>query len=155
MRTFVLVIGLFVFLFGFREAVRGIRLILLAKKSTSWPTTQGVITHSEIQLNGGGDAGYSYLPAIAFTYTVNGCDYTSTAIWVRNEMQFFAGTNFAASFTSRYPVGNNVTVAYDPKNPEMGVLETGLRKLTFVSFGAGLWATLGGTAMLIFWWKVL
>jgi hypothetical protein len=70
-------------------------------------------------------------------------------------MQFFAGEDFASSFTSRYTVGDNVTVAYNPIHPEMGVLETGLRKLNFVSLGAGMWATLSGIAILTFWWKVL
>ena len=60
-------------------------------------------------------------PRVTYTYAVNGAPYTSQRI------------SFAAGFPpretdailSRYPVGQEVTVAHSPNNPAEATLETG------------------------------
>jgi len=90
-----------------------------AKASTSWPTTTGSITATDIK-----KVMFRRQPLITYTYAVNGTPYTSQRI-------SFAGgykPKEVDPVLARYPAGTAVTVAYDPQKPTEATLETGANK---------------------------
>ena len=94
---------------------------ILRNAARNWASTTGKITKSRVEVTGGERATIS--PHIVFEYNVYGRDYSGS--------QIKAGDVHWASYTSRaaydvvdkYPVGSEVTVFYDPENPEQSALE--------------------------------
>jgi len=84
----------------------------LARESANWPSAPGVITESE-------SANRRW--RVAYTYSVEGADYTGTGIVVGAK----PGGKSAAAILARYPLGSQVTVHYPPGNPKLAVLEPG------------------------------
>jgi hypothetical protein len=109
-------IFLIIFPFALYKAWQNVQT---AKASASWPTTTGKITASEIT-----KVMFRRQPRITYSYSVNGAPFTSQRV------------SFAGGFRpkevdpilARYPVGGEVTVAHDPKNPAEATLETGANK---------------------------
>ena len=90
-----------------------------AKASVSWPTTTGKINGSGIK-----KVMFRRQPLITYSYSVNGAPYTSQRV-------SFAGgykPKEVDPILARYPVGSDVTVAYDPQKPAEATLETGANK---------------------------
>lgn len=96
---------------------------LRAKESVHWPTVEGVVTVSRI------DVGYTkqvkgYYGVIQYRYRVGSTDYTGTRL-------SFNGVHLSVKGPWRrvldtYPVGKTVKAYYDPKQPSFAVLEPGL-----------------------------
>ena len=109
-------IFLIIFPFALYKAMQNVKM---AKASTGWPTATGTITASGIK-----KVMFRRQPQIAYTYSVNGAPFTSQRI-------SFAGgykSNEVDPILARYPVGAQVTVAHDPRNPAEATLETGSNK---------------------------
>ena len=118
-----------------------------AKDSESWPTTSGIITHSEInQFESDGTTMYS--SEINYDFTVDNKPYSGDRITlssgsssnsireVKNELQ-------------AYPTGANVKVYYDPELPNNAVLEPGADFFTkLIKYAPFL---LGFIGMLMLW----
>jgi len=87
-----------------------------AKASTAWPTVRGTVTAAEQK-----KVMFRKQPKVTYTYVVNGTSYTSQRI------SFAAGSppRETDAILSRYPVGQEVTVAHAPDNPAEATLETG------------------------------
>ena len=62
-----------------------------------------------------------YHYSIDYEFTVNGKSYRSDEITFNNNHSL--DQEFAQKYTSKYPVGKNVTVYYDPHDPSFSVLE--------------------------------
>lgn len=93
--------------------------IQMAKASTSWPTTTGRITTSEVA-----KVMFRKQPRVTYSYSVNGTPFTSQRI-------SFAGgyrPKETDAVLSRYPVGSEIPVAYAPEKPAEATLETGATK---------------------------
>jgi Protein of unknown function (DUF3592) len=109
-------IFLIVFPFALYKAWQNVQM---AKASTSWPTTTGKITASEIV-----KVMFRRQPRITYSYSVNGAPFTSQRV-------SFAGgykPKEVDPILARYPVGADVTVAHDPQRPGEATLETGANK---------------------------
>jgi len=87
----------------------------------NWTSTTGKVITSRVEVSGGEHT--SVYPRIVFEYHVYGKKYTGS--------QIKAGDIHWASYTSRasydmvdkYPIGSEVTVYYDPENPQQAALE--------------------------------
>ena len=111
----IIVIGFFIFLFGQYQASR-------SKASLEWPMTSGAIVVSKVTKNKT-EEGVTYSADIEYSYRVDGKRYASNVVVI-------GGHDYPArEVVSRYSVGNEVSVAYDPVRPHKAVLEPG--KLTY------------------------
>ena len=87
-----------------------------AKASVAWPTTTGTITKVERFKRL-----FRSLPRVAYTYTVDGKEYSSEKI------SFAAGyrPKEVDAVIGRYSVGQTTPVSYSPAAPGEAVLEPG------------------------------
>lgn len=93
-----------------------------ARRSTSWPTVEGVVTGGRIVRQGEGGAGG--LPTVRYTYQVNGTNYEADRIAMDG---FLMSAWNAEEIVSRYPVGAVVRVYHHPKKISFSLLEPGAR----------------------------
>jgi hypothetical protein len=97
------------------------------RKSFSWPSVEGEITHSEmVQQCGGGPSATSstttFWADIKYRYQVRARTYLGDAVRVGID----AGTqdrNQAEERCVRYPINSKVTIYYNPDNPKEACLE--------------------------------
>jgi len=108
----------------------------LAKASAAWPTTTGRIVTSRVDDARDSKGKRSYSASVNFTYNVLNHEYLSDQIW--------AGGGYSSSskpaheqVVSRYPVGSEVPVYYDPQKPQQGILVPGLTWMNYVLLGIG------------------
>ena len=88
--------------------------------SLAWHMTTGKILKSRVEVTGGESATVS--PRIAYEYDVYGRTYQSEQI--RAGGIYITGPHRSAyDIVDSYPVGKDVTVYYDPNNPEEAALE--------------------------------
>jgi hypothetical protein len=127
-----------------------------SKASAAWPTTQGrivdakVVEHVETRTDDDGDESTStvYRPDIRYSYRVDGADHTADT-W-KGRVRYSTGSpKYAEGVVARYPVGQTVTVHYDPADPGMGVLEPGNRDGATVPLIVGI--VFGLVGMLFLW----
>lgn len=103
----------------------GVRQFMRAQASPTWPTVTGVVTISELGKHVGNERATSttYRADISYDYVANDRSYVNGAI-------NFATVNSsdpaaARRLLKRYPVGKQVTVYYNPAEPQEAVLEPG------------------------------
>ena len=131
-----IVLGLFVTA-GLAISGFGLHTLWRDHSAAAWPHVPGWITGSEVIDTSDSD-GSSYKPGIRYHYAVDGQEYDGQRISFGTDRLSSSGS-FAAKYTQKYPVGKEVRVAYQPAQPSVSVLETGLRKQSFfqVAFGLG------------------
>jgi hypothetical protein len=110
-----------------------------------WPTTPGVILSSRLESHyshdSDGGSSITYSPEVEYSYTVDGQMHIARqlAVGKANYDHFIASRKLTP-----YPRGAQVTVHYDPADPNNAVLETkaagGVILLTigFIFVGVGL-----------------
>ena len=112
--------------------------------SQGWPTTDGIIISNRLVgqkfKEYDGDFYTNIDVYIRYKYTVNGISYSSLSI---NSIDT---PFYPSSFASRYPVGKDVIVYYNPKVPSKAVLEPGFVGIfkafnifSYLIFGAGIY----------------
>jgi len=90
-----------------------------------WISTSGRIKTSEVIEfvdNTEESSGFTYVPNIQFTYQVGGQEYIGECVTIGGLGSFLSATS-AGAHTTRYPVGKQVTVYYNPLNPAEAALE--------------------------------
>lgn len=125
-------------------------LVLLAPSvgTGDWPTAQGTITESDVDIRRTRDRdGHRKTRArveIRFDYTVDGVPYSSDAAHVSHLglggfLQSTTGRWTARRTADKYPEGSSVTVFYDPSDPARGTLDTSfsLAGLVLLVVGTG------------------
>lgn len=126
-------------------AVIGILLIIFwgiptarnAMESKDWPSTDGWITISDVSKNyDSEDDGFTYGAKVMYSYTVNGMTYLGGTVAFGDYSS--SDQTHASDIVSRYPIGKNVKVYYDPKDPKTSVLEPGTGWSSLVGFMAGI-----------------
>ena len=140
-----LIAGAWAFLFSLRDIRRG-------RASKSWPTTTGKITFSGIKKVSDSE-GTFYFPDISYEYSVDGVTYLSDAIHF-GPARGFAFPSSARKRASKYTVGMPVTVYYNPEDPNIAVLEPGIRTSSFIFLGLGALSFIIGLfifSVLIYW----
>ena len=109
----------------------GCKDIYRAYKSASWPTSPGVIQQSSIK-GGNEDALFA---DITYQYTIDGKNHSGQQVAFGDYGSSMS--SHAHSIVGRYPEGMVVTVYYQA-NPEMSVLEPGVRTQAWFSPILGL-----------------
>ena len=115
-----------------------------------WPQTSGVIVASTTKLRPlAGFGTYEASPIIEYEFTHDGRSIRSDH-W--RPLNFSFGNSISAqAVTSRYPVGQSVTVFVNPRNPMRSVLEFQPSGLCWVPFCFGImFVALFALALLIF-----
>ena len=100
----------------------GTFLVSQARESAGWPQTDGRIVRSKVIPAREGDR-----LEIEYAYEVAGVPYTARRIYFGDHLTL-SSRNDAGTYATRYPVGNPVSLAYDPEDPADAVLEPGARK---------------------------
>jgi len=93
----------------------------LQQAAKNWASTTGKVITSRVEVSGGDHTTVS--PHIVFTYSVYGKEYTSSQIKAGDIHMSSYGSRKAYDTVDKYPVGAEVTVYYDPENPEQSALE--------------------------------
>ncbi|MCH8907979.1 MAG: DUF3592 domain-containing protein [Candidatus Heimdallarchaeota archaeon] len=139
----VILLGIFMILFGMGIIAAAIYPIILAIKSQSWPTTLGKVTISEINVITDKER-TSYEHLMAYEYELNGSTYASDKL----EYRFFkfGGTRSIRKIVDDYPVGREVVVHYDAHDPWTAVLNTAIHKWSYMFIFGGIWVISLGIA---------
>jgi hypothetical protein len=97
-----------------------------AQQSLSWPSTEGMISHSavllQMQQTSNSNNAATYKADVAYRYKVQSRDYSSGRLTVAD---FSSTAARAQSIVDRYADGATVTVYYNPVDPSDAVLERG------------------------------
>lgn len=91
--------------------------------SANWPTTTGIITHSQPDNVAG--PGVVMGPRVEYDFSVNGENYLSSR-WGLPLVDAGPGSNISGVLT-RFPSGAEVVVYYDPEQPQRALLDTSLQ----------------------------
>jgi hypothetical protein len=111
---------------GLGLLVLGIVIRKKLKTSESWPKTIGIIRESTVKSEwvrvGSGNM-YIVSPKVIYEYEVDGEKYTSSQLALVEHST--ANENLAKEKSERHPVGQQVTVYYNPRKPDFATLEIG------------------------------
>jgi len=114
------------------------------KQSETWPFTEGEVVSSHVKSRHDSDGDTSYSAAVRYEYEIGGATYVSRTISFGSKLYF--GRFSAEEVVAIYPVGEKVTVYYDPNHPKIATLEPGISVGSFVVLGlsavflvVGLW----------------
>ena len=93
-------------------------------ESARWPTAAGIVTQSKIS-QGHLKSLKAYAPDVEYRYTVLGSEHAGSTLRFSYVSKW--GTEPAArKRISPFPVGRQVDIHYNPKDPSESVLEAGL-----------------------------
>jgi hypothetical protein len=130
------------------------RAILLDLQSRQWPTITGKIIISSVEPIQTG-ARRTYKERLLYEYVVDNVTYQANTISFPDHLvRFFLNggrsKKNAESIKNKYPVGNAVTVHYDPNNPSRATLESGLNDINFILITA-ITVILGCMFLIVLW----
>jgi len=142
-------VGAVILFFGARSLLRGWH-------STGWPKTPGVIVYgrrdeSRTATQTSDDERYVTTTSghhIVYRFEANGQTHFSNTR--RFGQLAAADPNWASQIAKLYPVGREVSVSYDPQNPDLATIEPGVSKEALWGPGAGAAFLLFGLAVLVF-----
>ena len=121
MRTdFILTIAVIVFVLFLLNAIFLGVIFFMRRMATvsQWPSTMGTVNASYLERRSSSDGSTNY-PVVQYSYQVAGQAYQSTKLAPGPEV----GGTGAGKVVSRYPVGAQVMVFYNPQDPSDAVLE--------------------------------
>ena len=107
--------GAAVLFLGMRDFNRG-------RESVTWPAVEGHVVGSwmaEVRHK-------SYLTGVLYDYRLSGVTYSSDRILFEDYGLGDSGFSHAQDTMNRYPRETSVQVHYNPRSPELSVLETGV-----------------------------
>ncbi len=107
-----------------------------ARESINWPSTTGIIERSEVIESGLKKKSYS--AQIKYTFTVNNQKIISSQIYIGSDGLTSSSSSDAYKYTSKYPVGSEVSVYYSPTQVGEAVLEPGTSITNYILLGGGL-----------------
>jgi len=113
------------------------KLLYESMASLSWPTCEGIVTHSEIEpLGRGVKSGRSFMGAIRYDYTIEGEKYTGD----RYRIGYLGvpDRGWARKIVDAHPVGTVVKVYYSPSSPAASVLVPGANWNVYVTLVVGI-----------------
>jgi hypothetical protein len=115
------------FVAGISILAFGLWCLHLETRARRWSTCPGIVTHSEMEKSTFYDRGVKYavsVPGIEFEYVVDGKTYKAE---FRSVSNWSLGDRLSASeILARYKPGAQVTVRFDPRNPDRAVVEYGI-----------------------------
>jgi len=153
------VLGGLLIAIGAAIAIAGGWLLLIARRSASWPSTRGHVVGAKADVSSGSHksgSGTDYRVVIAYAYEVAGQRFEGHRIAF--------GDNLWGNARSRdemqrrvafYHPGREVTVYYDPASPDRCTLTAGVGNLPFnATLAVGAALAIAGAAVLLGWIRV-
>ena len=137
------VAGLFLLILGFRQ-------FRTSKASVDWPSVEGQVSIATVEMKvESGDNGTSrkYSPRVVYNYSVAGQQYTSDQVVIGARAWY--PSQIKAETKLMYQSGQQVTVYYDPENPDQAVLEAGATRGAWGTLAIGIVFTILGTVLMI------
>lgn len=123
---FIIIVCLIFFGIGIGMLVKLAKHYGKLQQSKNWLSTNGKIISSDLDAQiSTDDDGYqttTYLAKVFFTYEVNGNSYESDRVNFDYGMRT-SNVRKPQSVVEQYPTGSDVTVYYDPEDPQQSVLE--------------------------------
>jgi hypothetical protein len=102
----------------------------------AWPTTTGQVVETSVARLSGRNIAYA--PVVRYRFEVNGTIYRNSKILLTDHPNFDAASE-AEAYAADYPIGSEVSVHYDPANPQRAALfVTSDRTAIFILAGVGL-----------------
>jgi len=141
----------------------GIQSFNKARASTNWPEAEGKIISSSVESHtsektgssrdrsrsrGGTTTTTTYKAEVFYEYTVDGKTYNGNRVAYGNVST--SSPSRARRIVDRYPEGKEISVYYQPDDPEECLLEPGMKLQTLFLPGFGLIFLCAGVAMFIF-----
>jgi hypothetical protein len=128
-----------------------------ARESLEWPSVEGEILAAEVDTetvreednNGKSRTVTRYRADVRFAYRIGDHDYISDTLTSDGMPDVHASSRDADETASRYRVGQKVTVHYDPKKPNAGILERGNTDVATALLAVGAFVGIIGTLFLL------
>jgi hypothetical protein len=120
-------------LFGIWMLYYGGRNVLRANKSKTWPMVQGVVQNSSVESRRN-----LHTAKVLYDYTVSEKSFTGMF------SSYSSTRSPAQGIVNRYPKGKTVSVYYNPQNPQVCVLEPGVKGQVLIRPGIGFVCMLAG-----------
>ncbi len=130
-RTIGFLFSLILVLMGFGALKEGGREMFHAVQSWSWPTANGVISLSTISERENDEGGTTYKADVRYRFQVDGRSFRGDTLAFGC---FGAPRAFAVKDSGQYTKGEEVSVYYDPSNPNISVLDPGVHASTWLMF---------------------
>jgi hypothetical protein len=133
-----IIIGAFI-LFGLVAFVAGVRDVYRAWESETWPAAEGVVRNSYVEYETDSDHEDrgTYWAEVRYEFTVDGRTRTGARVAFGGDAAS-SDPSSAQTIVNRYPAGAAVTVYYRPGNPDVCVLEPGLKGQAWIFPALGL-----------------
>src|ERR1700722_6024313 len=137
----VVAVGLVVWLGGYLE-FQGLRNVVWANRSRTWPTALGTVVSTETSRETSVDRTSReehviYAAKTVVRYRVDGRDYATNRVHFGQDLGS-SDPSEAELQRLRYPPGGTVRVSYDPQQPWLAILKPGLHAEAFGLVIAGL-----------------
>jgi hypothetical protein len=132
------------------------RYLRQAEASMSWPEATGTVTVSKVvqgsnvlmSNDNDGESTPVFSPEISYTYQVAGLSYSSKRLSFGSVKSFSKREN-AEKAAAVYPVGKQLTIYYDPKNPKEAVADRTAKKSNLMLIFGILFIIIGLATILI------
>jgi hypothetical protein len=102
------------------------RYFVLGIRSGSWPSVEGTVTSARVEkvrVATSTGSKSSQVFRISYSFSVNGRDYSGDRVSMAPKGWY---SNTSTSLHKRYSTGQSVTVRYDPANPSVCTLISGV-----------------------------
>jgi hypothetical protein len=137
---------------GVGVSIYGNHILKNAKASTDWPTVEGQVISSEVEMHrdtsGTGRhrrSSTTYHAEVLYEYTIKGVKYSSNRVSFGQHGS--SNPTHARQIVSRYPPSKNVKVYFNPNKPEISVLEPGTTWASYMPLGIGIIFSFAGIAI--------
>lgn len=129
------IVGIFL-LIGAGLTYWGWNILQTARASEAWPAVDGIITASDVSHSTDAEGGETYSPEITYRYQVDTVSYENGTIKFGENA--YSSRREAEQIAAGYPVGRDVTVYYNPDQPDRSVLEPGVSGGSYIVLGIGV-----------------
>lgn len=122
----------------------GLVLLSRAADTARWPRARATIEKSWVSSYLDGEGDRMYKPSVTYRYRVHGRELTARRIRIGGTVRL-SWSGPAEKLVQRYPEGAEVSIAYNPTDPQDAVLEPGCTRTvwTMIAFFA-LWTAMSG-----------
>lgn len=139
-------------LIGAGVLIWGVSVVLEGSASSDWPSTDGVVTSSQVATRTDSSRNRSrtsYVATVTYDYAVAGRTFTGDRI-AADAGHGSGDVSNAREIVNRYPEGASVKVYYRPDDPSEAVLERGVPGRAWGPIAIGGVFLIVGVAMFIF-----
>lgn len=128
-------------IFGVMIAIWGWNNYTGAKASENWPSTDGVVVSSKVEVDEGKSADQEprYTAVVMYKYNIKGYEYTADK--VSYSLKSSLKQSDANRVIDRYPQGKKVKVYYNPDKHHIAVLEPGMASASYFPIIFGIMVT--------------